>query len=137
MTWRDQRRIFRLTQNDPERRLEPIGDPLQGGQAQVPPSSLKKAILCAVHPDVIRERLLAEPGTHPVAPDHIRDAHLQTGPEAFYDTALTLACYRHDVQISLDSRSRVSIVSDPHQPCDVEDEDLNLELERHPSRGHA
>lgn len=90
MIRRGQRRFLRLTQNHPERHLEPIGDPLQGGQAQVASPLLEEAILCAVHPDVICERLLAEPSAHPVAPDHIRDTHLQPSAGTFYYTALAV-----------------------------------------------
>jgi len=65
-----------------------MGDPLKAGKAQVSLTLLQKAVLCAVHLDVIRERFLAPLLGFPVAAHDLADALLKPTADTLHVATL-------------------------------------------------
>lgn len=87
-----------FSQNNPDRLFEPLRHSLQRRQPQVPSAALEETVLRAVHPDVVGERLLAEPGSLPMTTDYLRKTHLQRGAGALHHCNLAVACFQNYTQ---------------------------------------
>lgn len=87
-----------FSQNNPDRLFEPLRHSLQRRQPQVPSAALDEAVLRTVHPDVVGERLLAEPGSLPMTADYLRKTHLQRGAGALHHCNLAVACFQNYTQ---------------------------------------